>query len=143
MSEKKLTVLGTASQVPTRTRNQTGYFLKWEKEGFLFDPGEGTQRQMTFYGISASTITRIFISHFHGDHCLGLAGIVQRISLDRSQHTVEIYYPQTGQLYYERLTQSAIFHNCAKIVPCPISAGGIIFENTKLTIIDKAFSLFY
>ena len=40
-------MLGTASQVPTRTRNHNGYLLLWDDEGFLFDPGEGTQRQLT------------------------------------------------------------------------------------------------
>jgi ribonuclease Z len=83
MSVRKLIVLGTASQVPNRDRNQNGYFLRFDAEGFLFDPGEGTQRQMIMAGVSAGSITRIFITHFHGDHCLGLAGIIQRISLDR------------------------------------------------------------
>ena len=40
--------MGTAAQVPTRERNHNGYFLRWNKSGILFDPGEGTQRQMTY-----------------------------------------------------------------------------------------------
>ena len=47
MSQRELIVLGTSSQVPTRYRNHNGYLLKWDGEGVLFDPGEGTQRQMT------------------------------------------------------------------------------------------------
>src|SRR5688572_16776296 len=70
MSARKLIALGTSSQVPTRHRNHNGYLLRWDEEGFLFDPGEGTQRQMTFAGIAASAIHRVFITHFHGDHCL-------------------------------------------------------------------------
>ena len=50
---RELVVLGTASQVPTRTRNHNGYLLRWDGEGVLFDPGEGTQRQMTFADVSA------------------------------------------------------------------------------------------
>ena len=46
MSLRELVVLGTASQAPTRDRNHNGYLLRWDGEGFLFDPGEGTQRQM-------------------------------------------------------------------------------------------------
>ncbi len=72
MSEKSLIVLGTSAQIPTRERNQSGYFFHWDRHGFLFDPGEGTQRQMTMFGVKATSITKIFISHFHGDHCLGL-----------------------------------------------------------------------
>ena len=57
MSGRSLYVLGTASQVPTRYRNHNGYLLRWDEHGLLFDPGEGTQRQMTFAGISAGDIT--------------------------------------------------------------------------------------
>ena len=59
MSNRELVVLGTASQAPTRTRNHNGYFLRWDDEGLLFDPGEGTQRQMLFAGVTAHQITRV------------------------------------------------------------------------------------
>ena len=97
MPARELVVLGTSSAVPTRTRNHNGHLLRWDGAGLLLDPGEGTQRQMTFAGVSASQITKIFITHFHGDHCLGLAGVVQRFSLDRVAHEVEIYYPEYGR----------------------------------------------
>jgi ribonuclease Z len=61
VSDRELAVLGTASQAPTRMRNHNGYFLRWDGEGLLFDPGEGTQRQMLFAGVTASQITRICI----------------------------------------------------------------------------------
>ena len=48
MSARELIVLGTSSQVPTRYRNHNGYLLRWDDEGLLFDPGEGTQRQMIY-----------------------------------------------------------------------------------------------
>ena len=54
MSARELIVLGTSSQVPTRYRNHNGYLLRWDDEGFLFDPGEGTQRQMAFGDLPAS-----------------------------------------------------------------------------------------
>ncbi len=60
MSPRELVVLGTASQAPTRRRNHNGYFLRWDGEGLLFDPGEGTQRQMLFAGVTASEISRIY-----------------------------------------------------------------------------------
>ena len=70
VSARELVVLGTASQVPTRTRNHNGYLLRWDAEGILFDPGEGTQRQLILAGVPASAITAICITHAHGDHCL-------------------------------------------------------------------------
>ncbi len=134
MSERRLIVLGTASQVPARERNQNGYFLRFDDEGLLFDPGEGTQRQMIFSGVSVTGITRIFISHFHGDHCLGLAGIIQRISLDRVPHPIEIYYPASGQRYYENLRDACSYHHVAPLVERPISHDGRIFENERIFI---------
>lgn len=134
MSDRKLIVLGTASQVPGRERNQNGYFLRFDDEGFLFDPGEGTQRQMILSGVAVSGITKIFISHFHGDHCLGLAGVIQRISLDRVAHPVEIYYPASGQAYYEHLKHACSYHNEAHLIERPVTSSGVIFEDDKLFI---------
>jgi len=126
--------LGTASQVPGRTRNQNAYMLRFDEEGFLFDPGEGTQRQMILAGVSVSEITKIFITHFHGDHCLGLAGIIQRISLDRVSHEVEVYYPASGQTYYEHLRDACLYYNAARLRECPVSKGGRVFENDRITV---------
>ena len=126
--------MGTASQVPTRERNHNGYFIRWDDEGFLLDPGEGTQRQMIFAGVSASQITKIFITHFHGDHCLGLAGVLQRLSLDRISHEVEIYYPAYGRKFVENLRNSSVYHNVANISEKPFAGAGVIFENKNLKI---------
>lgn len=140
MSQRELTILGTSGQVPTRYRNHNGYLLKWDKQGFLFDPGEGVQRQMIYSNVSTSMITKIFITHFHGDHCLGLAGLSQRISLDKVAHPIEIYYPASGQEFYERLRKSTIFHDVARIVDCPISQEGVIFEDQQFVITAKLLS---
>lgn len=137
MSARLFIALGTASQVPTRYRNHNGYFIRWDNEGFLLDPGEGTQRQMIYAGVSASQITKIFITHFHGDHCLGLAGVVQRLSLDKVEHQVEIYYHKSGQKYIDNLRHSSIYHNVAKIVEKPFLVEGVIFENDSLIIETK------
>lgn len=134
MSQRTIHILGTSAQVPTRTRNQGGYFLKWDEHGFLFDPGEGTQRRLIYHNISSSSITKIFITHFHGDHCLGLAGIIQRISVDQVQHEIEVYFPEYGAEYYDNLRHSTLFHDMARIVPKPFSSAGIIFQNNKLSI---------
>ncbi|MHA7190737.1 ribonuclease Z [Arthrobacter sp. MDT2-16] len=94
---RELVILGTASQVPTRTRNHNGYFLRWEREGILFDPGEGTQRQMLLAGVPASRITRICLTHVHGDHCFGLPGALSRMVLDGVAHPVHLHYPASGE----------------------------------------------
>jgi ribonuclease Z len=94
---REFVVLGTASQVPTRTRNHNGYVLRWDGEGLLFDPGEGTQRQMIHAGVPATQITRICLTHVHGDHCFGLPGVLSRMALDRVAHPVHLHYPASGE----------------------------------------------
>jgi ribonuclease Z len=108
MSRRELIALGTSSQVPTKERSHNAYLLRWDGIGFLLDPGEGAQRQLTLAGVSASSIHYICITHFHGDHCLGLAGIVQRMSLENCHHPVHIFFPEEGQIYVERLCSAAI-----------------------------------
>ncbi|RCV54844.1 ribonuclease Z [Marinitenerispora sediminis] len=109
MSTRELVVLGTSSAVPTKRRNHNGYLLRWDAHGILFDPGEGTQRQMRYAGLSAHDVTRICVTHFHGDHCLGLPGVVQRIARDRVRHPVRVAFPAAGRRYWERLRLASEF----------------------------------
>ncbi|MFC3899079.1 ribonuclease Z [Lentzea rhizosphaerae] len=126
MTVRELIVLGTASQVPTRQRNHNGYLLRWDGEGFLFDPGDGSQRQLLRSGAAASDITRICITHFHGDHCLGVPGIVQRLSLDRVPHTVHAHFPRSGAHFFERLRYASAFYDAADIKEDPVEGDGEI-----------------
>jgi len=111
VSNRELVVLGTASQAPTRARNHNGYFLRWDDEGLLFDPGEGTQRQMLFAGVTAHQITRVCVTHFHGDHCLGLPGVLQRMALDQVTATVEVAYPAAGVDIFQHIRSVSLFHD--------------------------------
>jgi len=123
---RELVVLGTASQVPTRHRNHNGYLLRWDREGILFDPGEGTQRQMLRAGVAASDLTRICVTHFHGDHSLGLPGVIQRISLDRVTHPVVAHYPAGGARFFARLRHATSFYDHADIREAPVTGDGPI-----------------
>lgn len=134
MSARELVVLGTASQVPTRYRNHNGYLLRWDQHGLLFDPGEGTQRQMTLADVSVSAITQIAVTHFHGDHCLGLPGIIQRISLDNVPHEIPVHFPASGDEFFKRLRHASIFYDVARIDPRPIDGAGVIFESGDLAV---------
>ncbi|WP_433204522.1 ribonuclease Z [Dactylosporangium sp. CS-047395] len=134
MSHRELVVLGTASQVPTRLRNHNGYFLSWDGEGILFDPGDGTQRQMAHAGVAASDITRICLTHFHGDHCLGLPGVIQHISLDGSPHDVQAYFPASGEVYFDRLRYAAPYYDTATITKCPVASEGLLADTGKVRL---------
>ena len=135
MSLREFVALGTSSQVPTRYRNHNGYLLRWDGKGFLFDPGEGTQRQFIMAEVAVPEVSRIFITHFHGDHALGLAGIVQRLSLDRVKNPVQVFFPKSGERYYRRLISSTIFHKTVNLVPVPVEgAGGVVAEDETFVI---------
>ncbi|GAA4436292.1 ribonuclease Z [Phytohabitans houttuyneae] len=123
---RELVVLGTASQVPTRHRNHNGYLLRWDSEGILFDPGEGTQRQMLRAGVAVSDLTRICVTHFHGDHSLGLPGVIQRISLDRVPHPVTAHFPAGGAHFFARLRHATSFYDHADIREAPVTGDGPI-----------------
>ena len=100
---RELVVLGTASQAPTRDRNHNGYLLRWDDLGLLFDPGEGTQRQMLLADVRTSMISHVLITHEHGDHCLGLPGVMQRMVLEQRRDPVVLVYPKAAEPYIDRL----------------------------------------
>jgi len=140
MSVRRFTAIGTASQVPTPRRNQHSSFLKWDAEGFLFDPGENTQQGMIRFGITATQITKIFITHFHGDHCLGLSSILQRLSLDKVPHTVQIYFPASGTNFYENIKGVSSYYDVAFLEPHPVEDEGVVYEDGELIITAKRLS---
>lgn len=95
MAEKiKITFLGTGSAIPTEKRNHPSVFLKYKEHGILFDCGEGTQRQFRKAKINPCKITKILISHWHGDHVLGLPGLLRTLVLNGYNKRLEIYGPE-------------------------------------------------
>jgi ribonuclease Z len=134
MSARDLTILGCSSQQPTRFRNHGAYLIRWNDEGLLFDPGEGTQRQFIFANIAPPTVTRIFISHFHGDHCLGFGSMLMRLNLDNVTHPIHCYYPASGQKYFDRLRYGTIYHDHIHVVEHPVYNDGVVHDDGKFKI---------
>ncbi|MCB1118505.1 MAG: ribonuclease Z [Chlamydiia bacterium] len=134
MSDRDLTILGCSSQQPTRFRNHGAYLVRWNEEGLLFDPGEGTQRQFIFANIAPPTVTRIFISHFHGDHCLGLGSFLMRLNLDRVNHPIHCYYPASGKKYFDRLRFGTICHETLTVIEHPVSKPGLVQDDGRFKI---------
>ncbi|MGW6293542.1 ribonuclease Z [Streptomyces sp. NPDC055058] len=140
MSVRELVVLGTASQVPTRHRNHNGYLLRWDGEGILFDPGEGTQRQMLRAGVAAHDLNRICVTHFHGDHSLGLAGVIQRINLDRVPHEITAHYPRSGQRFFDRLRYATAYRETVALTEAPVDTDGPIARTPGYTLAARRLS---
>ncbi|WP_238783513.1 ribonuclease Z [Streptomyces monomycini] len=140
MSVREFVVLGTASQVPTRHRNHNGYVLRWDGEGIMFDPGEGTQRQMLRAGVAAHDLHRICVTHFHGDHSLGLAGVIQRINLDRVPHPVTAHYPASGQRFFDRLRYATAYRETVRLGEEPVAADGVLARTPSYVLEARKLS---
>ena len=97
----RVTFLGTGGAVPTTRRNTSSVFLRRAGDRLLFDCGEGTQRQMMRFG-TGFAVSHIFVSHLHGDHTLGLPGLLQTMDFNDREAPLSIHAPAgTGG----RLTQ--------------------------------------
>lgn len=89
----RVTFLGTSGAVPTARRNPSGIYVNREGRELLFDCGEGTQRQMMRFSTGFS-ISAIFLTHVHGDHVLGLPGLLQTLDFNDRTEELEIYTPR-------------------------------------------------
>lgn len=129
MSGRQFIALGTASQAPTRHRHHNSYALRWDDQLLLFDPGEGTQRQCILAGVAVARLTAICITHFHGDHSLGLPGVIQRRALDNRSNAKPLgplpaFYPADGEEYFDRLRRATVFYDTSEIVAKPLTTNG-------------------
>jgi ribonuclease Z len=93
--------LGTAGSVPTVERSLPAVLIKRQNEQLMFDCGEGVQRQMIKAKAGFHKKTKIFISHMHGDHVLGLPGLLQTMALMDRQKKIEIYGPEGVKQFLE------------------------------------------
>lgn len=134
MSVRDLIILGCSSQQPTRTRNHGAYLIRWNDEGLLFDPGEGTQRQFIYANVAPTCVNRIFISHFHGDHCLGFGSMLMRLNLDKVTHPIHCYYPASGKKYFDRLRYGTIYHETINVVEHPVYSPGVVEDDGHFKI---------
>lgn len=90
----KLTFLGTGSMVPTKERNHVAVLISYKNENILVDCGEGTQRQLKLADISPTKVTKVLITHWHGDHVLGLPGLLYSLAANEYSKTLNIYGPK-------------------------------------------------
>lgn len=88
-----VTILGNNSALPAYERHPTSQALHWNDQIFLIDCGEGTQMQLSLYKIKRSRINHIFISHMHGDHYFGLAGLINSMGLLGRESPLHVYGP--------------------------------------------------
>src|SRR5579864_6356662 len=90
----RVTFLGTSGSTPTKARNLPAVAINYNGSLFLFDCGEGTQRQMMTYSVNISKVDAIFLTHQHGDHIIGIAGLIRTLALNKRMVPLYIYIPK-------------------------------------------------
>lgn len=124
----EITFLGTGQAVPTEKRNHTAILLRHEDEMILFDCGEGTQRQFRIAKINPCKLTRIFISHWHGDHVLGLGGLLQTLALNNYSKTLYVYGPIGTKRFFSAFLRIFIFKEKVRVIIKEMRNGSAIKE---------------
>lgn len=136
MEDIKVTFLGTGNAVPTQLRNHTSILVNYKSDFFLFDCGEGTQRQFKFAQASFNKITKLFITHWHGDHTLGIPGLLQTLAMSEYSKTLEIYGPKGTKHFIEIIEKLMgkikIKYDVKEVSP------GIILENKEYSILAES-----
>src|SRR3989344_364427 len=122
-----VTFLGTGQAVPTATRNHSAILVTYKNENILVDCGEGTQRQFRKAGINPCKITRLLITHWHGDHVLGIPGLIQTLALNKYNKTLYIYGPKGTKRFIGEIVK--IFIQVLKIEIVVDEVSGKFFEN--------------
>src|SRR3970040_1043412 len=115
-----LLFLGTSGSWPTPKRNVSASASKRGPGVLLFDCGEGTQRQFTLSKLSFIQVSRVFLTHFHGDHFLGLPGMVQSMSMNGRERELLVYGPQGTEGPGETLVTLGHFRSA-----CPVVGKGL------------------
>lgn len=124
----EIVLLGTSSMVPTEDRNHAAALINYKDEHILVDCGEGTQRQFRKAGISAMKITKILITHWHGDHILGLPGLFMTLGAQGYDKNLEIYGPRGTKVYMQEMLNLFAKEGVIRYKVIEVEKG-IFFEN--------------
>ena len=125
--------LGTSCMQPTKERNHNGILLKYNDEYILMDCGEGIQRQMRFAGIKPAKITKLLISHWHGDHVLGIPGLMSAMGADQYAKKLDIYGPKGSKEYFNHMFKSFDAKSIIKYDVTEVEKGDF-FENEDFVL---------
>lgn len=130
----KVIFLGTAGSIPTPKRSLPAILVKRKGEQLLFDCGEGVQRQMVMAGASFHKATRVLITHMHGDHVLGLPGLMQTMALHDRDKPLIIYGPSGIRKFIECIRETVQFGLTFPIEVHEISEAGVVCETPEYAV---------
>ncbi len=129
----RITFLGTSGAVPTTDRNTSGIFVNIGGDKFLFDVGEGTQRQMMRYGTGFG-IQDIFLTHIHGDHIFGIPGLLQTLDFNDRKDPLRIHTPAGTESYLYDLISLCGDNMGYKITISPTRSNTTLVKNESYSI---------
>lgn len=129
--------LGTGQAIPTAKRNHIGIVFRYKEEMILVDCGEGIQRQFRKAKLNPQKLTKILITHMHGDHILGLPGLFQTLALNEYNKTLELYVPKGGGKYVEKIMSLFVFVGKIKYEVFEVT-DKIFFENSDFLLECKS-----
>ena len=134
MQSVKITFLGTGSAIPTKERNHSSILVSFANENIIIDCGEGTQRQLRKANISPTKITKILLTHWHGDHILGIPALLQTLGMLNYSGTLKIYGPK-GTKHFMKIIENLLRYINIKLEIHEVSGK---FINQKDFFIDAA-----
>ena len=121
----KIVFLGTGGTYPSKMRNVTSVAIQMPGEVVMFDCGEGTQRQLMHSSISFMKIKKIFISHLHADHFLGIPGLIQSMSLNGREDRLDVFGPEGTHDNVESMLRLGYFKSGFDVVTEDLVAGTV------------------
>jgi ribonuclease Z len=130
----EIIILGTSCMVPTKERNPSAMFMKFHGQGLLFDCGEGTQRQLKIAKIKITDVDKIFISHLHGDHVLGIPGFLQTLNSSEYTKTLKIYGPKGTKEFMKNVFNTFMFESAIEMQVIEIEKDGLLIDSKKYKI---------
>ena len=130
----KVVFLGTGSMIPTKERNHSAILVSHKIENILIDCGEGTQRQLRILGFAPPKLTRILITHWHGDHYYGLAGVIENLGKNQYSETLQIYGPRGSKNKFNKIANALGLKDRIKMKVNEINKDGLVFENESISI---------
>lgn len=128
----EIVFLGTGSGIPSKRRNPASIWLQYEDEAFLWDCGEGCQRQLMQAKTSFMKIGRIFITHWHADHWAGIIGLMQTMNMEGRRNALHIYGPE-AERFVGDLLDLDYWGPRFRVIP-----HNVPFEGSELTPVYEA-----
>lgn len=127
----EIVFLGTGSGPPMPKRNHASIYFRYDKDRFLFDCGEGTQRQIIIAGLNFMRVSRIYISHWHADHWIGLIGLLYTMNLEGRKEPLYVYGPEAERFISDALDMD-YWGSGFRIIPVSVP-----YEGNKVQMVHE------